>query len=232
MKKAAVVLCAFAAGIASVFAQKPSVVTSHAPGWHRIGEATASFQKENESISVMGADQFSAIKLKVTDAPINIERLQVFYEDGKMEDFKVGSTLQAGSETRELTLKDPEHEIKRVEFTYKTLPNTNAEKAQVQLFGLKSKTASYRSDADNDESKVSEKARETGRDVENGVEKAGDKISETAANGAAHIKDKVYDGKQGPGGETIYIDKDSKYYYINSEGNKVYVTKLQIKDKP
>jgi hypothetical protein len=40
-----------------------------------------------------------------------------------------------------------------------------------------------------------------------------------------------YKDKVGPGGETIFIDHSSKYYYIDKKGKKVYVPKAKLKDK-
>jgi len=138
MKKAAfifIVMTAFVANAA--FAQEPSVMLSDKPGWHKIGEVKANFKMENESISVLGADKFKSILLKVTDASINIEGLQVFYESGDMEEFKVKNELKPGAETRKLDLKGGAQEIKKVTFTYKTVANAADEKAHVELYGLK-----------------------------------------------------------------------------------------------
>jgi hypothetical protein len=138
MKKAVLVLAVlFAVLLNSAFAQEPSVMLSDKPGWHKIGEVKADFKMENESISVLGADKFKSILLKVTDAPINIERVQVFYESGQMEEFDVKNELKPNSETRKIDLKDGTQEIKNVTFTYKTVPNQQEEKAHVELYGLK-----------------------------------------------------------------------------------------------
>lgn len=68
--------------------------------------------------------------------------------------------------------------------------------------------------------------------VKKGLTKAGHKTSELAAKGASAVVDKIYKGKAGPGGETIYINKHDHYYYINSKGHKVYLKKSQLVDKP
>lgn len=62
--------------------------------------------------------------------------------------------------------------------------------------------------------------------------KVGNKTAELATKGASTIVDKTYKDKVGPGGETIYINNKSRYYYINSKGAKVFVTKAQLKPKP
>jgi hypothetical protein len=138
MKKAVflfVVMSAFL--INATFAQEPSVMLTDKPGWHKIGEVKADFKMESESIAVLGADKFKSLCLKVTDAPINIESLQVFYESGEMEEFDVKNQLKPNSETRQLDLKGGAQEIKKVTFAYKTVSNQADEKAHVELYGLK-----------------------------------------------------------------------------------------------
>jgi hypothetical protein len=263
MKKLIVVLMALLVASVNSFAQKPAVMVSNEPGWHKIGEITANFNMQSESIVVWGADRFAELKLRVTDAPINIERLQVIYESGETEDIDVASEIQAWGESQTLMLKNEDKEIKKVAFTYKTLPNYRGEKAQVELYGYKKGNDgdSYRSDNDKDlnnngtddrkdvnrdvdraEKDVNNAAKRTEDDVEDaankteaetkdGVDKVGNKISEAAGNAAAEVNDQLYSGKMGPGGEKIYIDKHSKYYYINSEGKKVHIDKSQVRDR-
>jgi len=138
MKKIILVFFAMSALLFNTaFAQEPSIMLSDKPGWHKIGEVKADFKMENQSISVMGKDKFKSILLKVTDAPINIEGIQVFYESGDMEQFDVKNELKAGAETKKLDMKGGGQEIKKVTFTYKTLPNQQDEKAHVELYGLK-----------------------------------------------------------------------------------------------
>lgn len=63
------------------------------------------------------------------------------------------------------------------------------------------------------------------------AKKVGHKTSNIAANGASHVVDKKYEGKCGPNGETVYINKYSHYYYVNSKGHRVYVKKSELMDK-
>ena len=219
----------------AAFSQKPSVVTDNNPGWRKIGEITASFETENESIIVLGADEFSSIKLKVTDAPLNLQHLQVFYENGDMEEIKVDHQLQAGAETHAFHLKNPYRDIKKVAFTYKTLPNSRNDKADVALYGLKTglegEPDAYRKEREKAERDAEEAGKSANREAEERSDKAGDQVAETAGNIGAGIKDKIYADKVGPNGQTIYIDKHAKFYYINDEGRKVFLLKSQMKDK-
>ena len=153
------------------YAQKPGVVLDNDPGWQKIGETIASFKEQDESIAVLGADEFSAIKIKVEDAPLQIERLQVFYESGDMEEIEVRKKINAGNESEIFRLEHPDRDIQKVAFTYSTVPNSEGEKADVQLFGLKTgnegKSDAYRDDVE----RAEEKAEETGEDIEQKAEK-------------------------------------------------------------
>lgn len=225
------------------FAQKPAVVPSNEPGWQHIGQVTASFKNQNESIEVLGADEFSAIKLKVMEAPLEIDRLQVFYESGDMEEIKIGKEIGKDNESRVINLKHPDRDIEKVAFTYKTGSNAEGEKADVALYGLKKDQPggadSYRDekeemkkDAREARDEVKDKANEASNEVEEDAQSVGDKVSEGAGDAAAAIKDQKVDDKVGPGGETVYLNDEAKYYYINNEGDKVFITEVQLKDKP
>jgi Ni/Co efflux regulator RcnB len=67
--------------------------------------------------------------------------------------------------------------------------------------------------------------------VDRDAKAVGHKTSEIAAKGKADIVDRKYDGKKGPHGQTIYIDKYSHYYYVNSRGHKYYMKKSQLRDR-
>lgn len=62
--------------------------------------------------------------------------------------------------------------------------------------------------------------------------KVGNKTAEVAVKGTSAVVDKKYDGKVAPGGQTIYIDKNSYYYYVNKKGRHVYVKESLLVDKP
>ncbi|EHQ31117.1 hypothetical protein [Mucilaginibacter paludis] len=62
------------------------------------------------------------------------------------------------------------------------------------------------------------------------INKIGNKTAEVAVKGASAVGDKKYDSKVGPGGQTIYINKHSRYYYVNGRGKKVYVSKSKLRN--
>lgn len=225
------------------FAQKPAVVATNQPGWHHVGHTTASFKMQNESISVLGADEFTALKLKVSEAPLHIERLQVFYESGDMEEIDVRDLFGTGTESRVINLKHPDKDIQKVAFTYKTESNAKGEKADIDLYGLKTNQPAGRDSYRDERNEVKQESREmkdeasqdvneASNEVKKDAQSVGDKIEEGTKDAAAAIVDQKLKDKVGPGGETAYVDEYGKYYYINNAGEKVFISKAQLRDKP
>lgn len=69
--------------------------------------------------------------------------------------------------------------------------------------------------------------------IDSTAKKVGDKTAELAVKGKSAMVDEVYKDKMGADGQSpIYIDHSSKYYYIDKQGKKVYVSKPSLKDKP
>jgi hypothetical protein len=92
-------------------------------------------------------------------------------------------------------------------------------------FAQTKKDTSFLKKAGNTAKKVGHKTGEV-------ATKVGHKTAEVASKGAAKVADKEYADKVGPSGQTIYIDKNSKYFYVNKKGKHVYVSKARLKDKP
>jgi len=119
-------------------AQKPAIVASDKTGWHKIGETTASFDKESDEVDVLLADRFATLKFIVTDAPIELVDLDVIFEDGVKQNITIGSKIKkAGESSPEIDLKGVEKAIDRIVFRYRTLPNQKEKKAHVEIWGRK-----------------------------------------------------------------------------------------------
>ena len=138
MKKNIIVMFSLMTFVLLSYAQKPAVVASDKTGWHRIGETTVNFAKDRDEIVVMGADRFAAIKFKVTEASIDLQDLEVYFENGLKQDIQVRTPVMAGSESRVIDLNGGERDLKKIVFIYKTVPNQQKEKAHVEVWGLKS----------------------------------------------------------------------------------------------
>jgi hypothetical protein len=74
-------------------------------------------------------------------------------------------------------------------------------------------------------------ADKVGNDVKKGAKKVGNKTAEITSKGAHRVTDKVYKDKVGPNGETIYIDKHDKYFWIDDKGHRQFINEDQLRVK-
>lgn len=138
MKKILILaVLALTAGYTELKAQQPAVVVSDKTGWHKIGETKVDFTKEKEEVVVMGADKFASIKFKVTEAPIDLTSIEVFYESGDNQMVNIGYPIKAAGESRLIALNGGERSIKKIVLMYKTIPNYKDKKAHVEIWGNK-----------------------------------------------------------------------------------------------
>jgi len=72
--------------------------------------------------------------------------------------------------------------------------------------------------------------KKAGDAIEKGAKAVGNKTAELASKGKAGVVDKVYDGKKGPDGQKIYINDESKYYWIDKKGRRQFVSENELKD--
>lgn len=76
---------------------------------------------------------------------------------------------------------------------------------------------------------VGQDLKNAGKDVGRAGKKVGRVTARTASRGASAVVDKKYDGHYGPRGEKVYINDKAQYYYVNSKGHRVYVTRAQMR---
>jgi hypothetical protein len=92
------------------------------PGsWRVIGTTHAGFKADHDAIVVTGpADNFRKIKFKVTDAPLNLLRLVVTYDNGVPDKIEVRFNIPQGGESRVIDLNGGSRSLKRIDFWYDT----------------------------------------------------------------------------------------------------------------
>jgi hypothetical protein len=137
MKKVLFVLLASVFSVSLLHAQQPVVVTDKDAGWQKIGDAKVDFKTDKDKFIIIGADRFKSVKVKAFDAPVKIEEMQIFYEGGAKESVPVAAELNPGDESKVIALKNNSAELKKVQFVYKTTSNASAEKARIELWGMK-----------------------------------------------------------------------------------------------
>ena len=105
--------------------------------WRVIGTTHASHTIDHDGIVVAGPfDNFRRIKFKVTDAALNLYRLQVTYDNGAPDKIEVRQNIPRGGESRVIDLRGAgKRSIRRIDFWYDTKGLMNG-RADVTVFGM------------------------------------------------------------------------------------------------
>jgi hypothetical protein len=104
--------------------------------WERLGCQSVGFFVDRDVIKVGRKEgTFSAIRLKVRQAPIEIFDLKVVFGNGRSQDIRVRALIPAGSESRPIDLIGKERGIDRVQMIYRSIPTFKG-KAEVCVDGL------------------------------------------------------------------------------------------------
>ena len=124
---------------ASAHAQKVVQPKGGSPGtWRLIGRVQAGHTADHDVIIVQGPyDNFRRIKFKVTDAPLNMQRMVVTYDNGVPDKIDVRQNIPQGGESRVIDLRGAgKRSLRKIEFWYDTKGFLKG-KADVTLFGMK-----------------------------------------------------------------------------------------------
>src|SRR6266496_1814091 len=82
------------------FSQKPVILTSDKPGWHRIGELTMNEKADTAAAEIIGADSFSAICIKASKGNVNIYEADIYFEEGLPQCLALEQQLKEGRQTK------------------------------------------------------------------------------------------------------------------------------------
>ncbi len=140
MKRNVIITLLVLAVYSAAWAQVPKVVMSDKKGWHKIGETTVNFTKDRDVVDILVANRFSAIQLKVDDAPIDLMGAEAYYESGDKQDLKIEASIKAPGESDIINLNGGERSLKKIVLIYKTLPNNKDKHAHVEIWGFKTNT--------------------------------------------------------------------------------------------
>ena len=117
-------------------------VTQPKPGaagtWRLIGQTHADHGADHDTIIVQGPyDNFRKIKFKVTDAPLNMQRMVVTYDNGAPDNIEIRQDIPQGGESRVIDLRGiGKRSLRRIDFWYDTHGFLKG-KADVTVFGMK-----------------------------------------------------------------------------------------------
>jgi hypothetical protein len=120
----AVICCLFSM---SAFAQGPA--------WVKLGTRLVNFAADHDEVPVTGQEgTFSAIKIKVYGAAINMNRVVVHYRNGGHQEIELRNNFAPGSESRVIDLVGDERIITHIALFYDT-KNAAKRKAKVEIWG-------------------------------------------------------------------------------------------------
>jgi phosphoribosyl 1,2-cyclic phosphodiesterase len=106
--------------------------------WRLIGQTHADHGADHDTIVVQGPyDNFRKIKFKVTDAPLNMQRMVVTYDNGAPDNIDIRQNIPQGGESRVIDLRGVgKRSLRRIDFWYDTKGFLKG-KADVTVFGMK-----------------------------------------------------------------------------------------------
>jgi hypothetical protein len=109
-----------------------------AGSWRLIGQTHADHGADHDTIIVKGPyDNFRRIKFKVTDAPLNMQRMVVTYDNGTPDNIEIRQNIPQGGESRVIDLRGVgKRSLRRIDFWYDTQGLFKG-KADVTVFGMK-----------------------------------------------------------------------------------------------
>lgn len=103
--------------------------------WEMLGMRKVNYSLDRDEIIVTrAAGIFTALKVKVKKAPINMQKLVVTFGNGEVEELELRNNFAAGSESRVIDLPGNKRVIKKIVFWYDT-KNIANRKGIVEVWG-------------------------------------------------------------------------------------------------
>ncbi|MBL7701426.1 MAG: hypothetical protein JNM14_04210 [Ferruginibacter sp.] len=129
MKKATVLfVMAFLFASAASFAQD---------GWRFIADKMVGFGVDHDVIVTGNSnDDFRKLKIRVTDGPLKMYDMKVYFDNGSVQDVSIRAQIRQGGETRVIDLDGGLRHISRIEFWYET-KGFRKGRARVAVWGFK-----------------------------------------------------------------------------------------------
>lgn len=89
--------------------------------WRFIADKNVRYGPDHDVIHVTGNDNYRQLKLHVTDAPLKINDMKVYFENGEVFDVSVRSEIGQGGYSRVIDLPGRSRSIRKIEFWYSTV---------------------------------------------------------------------------------------------------------------
>lgn len=102
--------------------------------WHFIGDKWAAFGPDRDVLRVGGNDAYRQIKIRVTNGPLRIEDMDIYFENGEKMNVVLKNIFRAGQESRVIDLPGGIRKLDRIEFLYSTIGRARG-RARVAVWG-------------------------------------------------------------------------------------------------
>lgn len=105
------------------------------PRWEKLGTKTINFGLDRDEIHVHAREgKFTAVKLMVRRAGINMHKCVIHFENGETQEVAMRGSIMAGGESRVIDLEGNNRLIEKVVFWYDT-KNFRNRKGVIELWG-------------------------------------------------------------------------------------------------
>jgi hypothetical protein len=90
-------------------------------GWRFIADRMVAFGVDHDVIVTGNSnDDFRKLKLRVTDGPLKMYDMKVYFDNGSVQDVSIRQHIRQGGESRVIDLDGGLRHIQRIEFWYET----------------------------------------------------------------------------------------------------------------
>lgn len=106
-------------------------------GWRFIADKMVAFGVDHDVIVTGNTnDDFRKLKIRVTDGPLKMYDMKVYFDNGSVQDVSIRALIRQGGESRVIDLDGGLRHIKRIEFWYET-KGFRKGRARVAVWGFK-----------------------------------------------------------------------------------------------
>lgn len=105
--------------------------------WKFIGDKTVNFGIDRDVIHLGNIkDDFRKLQVRVTDGPVKVLDMKVYFDNGSVQDVQIRSLIAEGGTTRIIDLEGGLRHLSKIEFWYETIGFAKG-KARVAVWGRK-----------------------------------------------------------------------------------------------
>lgn len=102
--------------------------------WNYIGDKWAAFGQDRDVLRLGLRDEFRQIKIKVTDGPLHINDMDIYFDNGEKMNVELKNIFRAGQESRIIDLPGGIRRLDKIEFKYSTIGRAKG-RARVAVWG-------------------------------------------------------------------------------------------------